>query len=351
MRAIFDGKVGNMKYAWLKWFDFELGDFFPYFKITLKIVNPWEVEIPFYTFVANLRINRYSYDFGNYLYVGDHVNSVIKPKEVLSIEAFLRMMDVHANEIRKIKETMSGLANFQPSLEITLQTRVSLLNYEMPIEPVVKGFSLTEVQKWIERSGEVRNDFIPVPSHNALISLMYRNIHHLQKGFPEAVEALKKVENIENRLKVIESNVKPIATLFEKGFKGFLENRYGMVMPIAELIKLTTNISGNLDQNWAISALALSLLENLINLKLEELGEKPEGDFKDRVKRLKESLVRKKGWKEEEASELARKLREKYTGRSIVLHSGYSNPVSENLAHEDLEFVKEVMKKLFIKLA
>ncbi|MEM4291933.1 MAG: hypothetical protein QXR50_04375 [Archaeoglobaceae archaeon] len=86
-------------------------------------------------------------------------------------------------------------------------------------------------------------------------------------------------------------------------------------------------------------------------MKLEELGEKPEGDFKDRVERLKESLVRKKGWKEEEASELARKLREKYTGRSIVLHSGYSNPVSENLAHEDLEFVKEVMKKLFIKLA
>lgn len=329
-----------MGYTWLKGLDFELGDFFPYLKIILEVKSPWDTEVPFYTFVANFRVQ--SSDFGHYLYIGDYVNTVIKPKETLSIKTSLRIINVHANEIRRI---ISNLVGMQQFAELTLHASVDLLNYGNPIGPIVKRFPLTKLQEWIKREGEVKNEFVPAPSHNALISLMYRNIHDLQKGFLEAVE---------NRLKVVESNIKPFTTLFEKGFKKFyqdlereIENRYRTLMPLAELIKLTTNVCENLDQNWAVSALVLSLLENLVNLKLIKLGEKPEGNFGDRVGRLKDSLVRKENWREKEASELSRKLREKYAGRAIVLHSGHSNPVSESLASEDLEFIKEVVEKLF----
>jgi len=329
-----------MSYTWLKGFDFDFGEAFPYLKIILEIRSPWEIEVPFYTFTVRPMLQ--SHDFGTYLYIGKHVKTIIKPKETLSITTNLRLIDIHGDEIKRI---ILGLANREQVIELTLHASIDLLNYGNPIGPYVKKPPITEAVEWVKRSGEVENEFIPAPTYNALISMLLCNISKLQNQL---------TETIENKLKSIESDLKPILDLFRKGLQEFykdveekVQNQYREVIPLMELIRTVTDVSENLNQNWAVSALALSLLENLINLKLVGLEEKPEGEFNKRVEKLKEALIRKEGWNRVDASELARRIREKYTGRAIVLHSGYCNPISEDFAKEDLEFVKKVVKELF----
>jgi len=329
-----------MGYSWLKTFDFGFGEAFPYLKILLEIGNPWEIEVPFYTFTVVPSLQ--SSNFGTYLYTGKYVNTIIKPGEILSIKTNLRIIDVHADEI---KRRILGLANKEQTVELTLHASIDLLNYGNPIGPYVKRLPITEAVEWVKRSGEVESEFIPAPTHNALISMLLCNISKLQNQL---------TKTIENKLKGIESDFKPIMDLFRKGLQEFykdvekkVQNQYREVIQLRELIRTVTGVSENLNQNWAVSALALSLLENLINLKLVELGEKPEGEFGKRVERLKETLIRKEGWNRVDASELARRIREKYIGRAIVLHSGYCNPISEDFAKEDLEFVKKVVKEFF----
>lgn len=96
-----------------------------------------------------------------------------------------------------------------------------------------------------------------------------------------------------------------------------------------------------------MSTLVLAALENIVNMKLKELGESTTGDFKIRVSRLKEALVKKGNWDERKASDLARRLRGKYEERHIIVHGGYENPTTREAALEDLEFFKDVLKKLF----
>ncbi|RLG74519.1 MAG: hypothetical protein DRO12_06730, partial [Thermoprotei archaeon] len=63
--------------------------------------------------------------------------------------------------------------------------------------------------------------------------------------------------------------------------------------------------------------------------------------------RLKEALVKKSGWNEREASDLARRLQGKYGERNIIIHGGYENPTTREAALEDFKFLKDILGKLF----
>jgi hypothetical protein len=164
-----------MSYGWLRKFVGEPAEAFPYFKVVLEIANPWNIDIPFYTFIVSLRVRHL--DLGNYLYVGEHVNTKIKPNMTLSIDSYLKIIDVHADEVRK---NILNLAGKEQSIEVTFQVMVDLLNYSNPLGPWVVKFPLDLVLEWLKQAGSLRNDFIPAPSHNALVSVLYRDIESVR---------------------------------------------------------------------------------------------------------------------------------------------------------------------------
>ena len=338
-----------MSYTWLKEFYVDVREVYPYFKVYLKILPPksWSYPAPFYTFAVNLKVD--GAVFGWYLYVGDFVSSVLEPGKEFIVNASLRLLDIHAvNHRNKWRE----LASVSKELKIEAGALVYLLNYQSTIS-TSNRVPASRVLEWINREGTLRNDFIPLPSPSAPqevanavaianVALLYREVLGLKRGLATMIdEKLRKLE--------------PLIAIFEYGLDNYrkrieaeVKYRYSPVEPILTLVEVLKNASNDtLDENWALSTLVLAAIENFVNMKLKELGESVSGDFKACASRLKEVLIKKGGWDEREASDLARRLRGKYEERHVIIHGGYENPTTREAALEDLEFLKDVLKKLF----
>ncbi len=322
-----------MSYTWLKKFDVELGETFPYFKITLEISNSWNINLPFYTFIVTLKID--AMDFGYYLYVGKQVNTLIEPNRTLSIESYLKVVDIHANEIR---ERILNISGKEQSIEVSLIANVDLFNYSNTLGPIVKRFSLEEVLEWIKKTGTLRNDFVPAPSHNALISMLYRNMDNIEKQL---------TIRIEDRLNKAESYIKPLITLFQKGFEALyrdveekVKSNYEHLMPLTELIKLATDLSKNFNQNWALASLSLVLMENVVKYAQTKLNLRPKGNMENQIKELAHKV------KELGIDIDYPKLAGEWRRRHIAIHEAYETPISKEVAEESFRSVKELIEKL-----
>jgi len=326
-----------MSYTWLKRFDVKLAEAYPYIKVILSIVNIWKTSAPFYTFTVRLKIG--PNDLGVYLYVGDCVGKHIDLGRDFRIEAYLKIIDVHAKTLRdQWTETLER----KRELEISIAASVCILNYQYPLGSLTKRIPYLEAKKWLSREGEMKNDFIPFSASSALYALLFKDISSIREDVERAIES---------RIKKIE----PLIIIFEKGMDEYrkaveknVEQRYEFLKPFMELFEAIKEVSnGRLDENWALSTLSLTVLENIVNMKLKQLGESISGDFSERVSKIRRALIKREKWDERKASDLARRLIGKYRERHIVVHGGYENPTSKEAALEDLRFIKEVMERLF----
>ena len=326
-----------MSYTWLKKFDANLAISYPYIEIDLVITPPWKFPVPFHTFSVILEMAKSN--LGTYIYVGEYVGKSIEPGRDFEIKAYLRILDIHAKDLR---EKILEFAEQNKYLELRVHAYVDLINYGNPLGPITKRIPLDKVREWLSSEKHLRNDFIPAPSSNAVDAHLYRKLVNIEGKVKREIEAVL-------------NELKPLITIFKSGIEKYKESiirevelKYQYLKPISEFITIARSVSNeNLDENWALSTLVLATLENIVNLKLKELGESISGDFKTRVSRLKEALIKKSGWDEREASDLARRLRGKYEERHVIIHGGYENPTTREAALEDLEFLKDVLKKLF----
>lgn len=326
-----------MSYTWLKKFDVNLATSYPYVEIDLVIAPPWKFPVPFHTFSVRLEIAQFN--LGTYIYVGEYVGKSIEPGRDFEIKAYLKILDIHAKDLRgKILE----FAEQNKYLKMKVHAYVNLINYVNPLAPMTKRIPLDKVREWLSSEKPLRNDFIPTPSSSAVDAYLYRRLVNIEG-------------KVKREIETVLSELKPLITIFKSGIEAYKENvvrevevKYHYLKPISEFITIARSVSnGNLDENWALSTLVLAALENIVNLKLKKLGESISGDFKTRIFRLKEALIKKSGWDEREASDLARRLRGKYEERHVIIHGGYENPTTREAALEDLEFLKDVLKKLF----
>jgi hypothetical protein len=318
-----------MSYSWLKKIDVEPAETFPYIKVVIEIVNPWNIDIPFYTFIVSLKVQEM--ELGYYLYVGEHVNTMIKPNRTFSISSYLKIIDVHAEEVRK---RILGLAGKEQFIEATLHVTLDLLNYSNTLGPYVKRFSLERLLEWLKKAESLKNDFIPAPSHNALISILYRDM--AQKRY-----------NVEERLSEIELSIRPLRTLFEKGFQELyrsmeenIKSSYKYLIPLDELIKYATSLSSNFNENWALTSLSLILMENVIKLSQVKLGLEPKGNIKEQIKRVARE-VEKLGIKIDYP-----KLAGDWERRHVAVHEAYEESISKEVADEAFRDVKGLIEKL-----
>ena len=269
-----------------------------------------------------------------------HIESIIEPENGLQIIARLRPLDA---QVRSYYNTWLSHAEKGQGLKLCSDAYLYIANTQIKLENVCNVVPSHRLRAWlVNRGAELEVDTIPVPSSHALLGVLYRRFKSVEEKIEQTIEA--KLGEYERVFRAFKLGI----VAFQKTIEEEIEKRYEKLKPIVELIEQARKVSdGVLDENWALSALALSLVENLVNLKLKELGESTKGSFKEREERLKKALIEKMRWSEREASELARILREKYEGRSIVVHGGYENPTTEKLAREDLQFVKHVISKLF----
>jgi hypothetical protein len=94
------------------------------------------------------------------------------------------------------------------------------------------------------------------------------------------------------------------------------------------------------DENWMISVCALSLIEIMVNKKLDQLGEKREGDFRKRLNRLVEQAKRKEG---KEVGNIVTDIF--YVARNKILHGGEVPTRDER--RKIIDFVRELATKLW----
>jgi len=123
--------------------------------------------------------------------------------------------------------------------------------------------------------------------------------------------------------------------------KQFLNN-YSKIIDLIEYTKI--KIGSFINESWALAVLSTSLLENLINLKLDELGEDTKGSFTDRVSKLSEKIKEIDG---KSISSLSIEMRENYTARTIISHASHKNQIDQTLAGKYLRFIKKVIENLW----
>ncbi len=361
-------KFAHMVYTWLREFNVDLAEYYPHFKIVLKILPPntWKYSAPFYTFAINLKVD--GINFGWYLYVGDFINSALTPGRELVIETYLKLLDIHALNNR---DRWREKAERGEELKLEAEALIYILNYQAKVF-ASNRVPAPKVLEWVKREGEHKNEFIPLPSPFtaqetanvttvANVAFLYKSLLVLKNSLENILQRVSElVEQIRVKFKEIDAKfeeIEPLVTIFKHGLEYYneklrkeVERQYAALKPIAKLIRYLKKVSKNrLDENWALSALVLVALENIVNLKLKELGEDVKGSFHERVSRLKDALINKLGWDEREASDLARRLKGKYEERHIVVHGGYENPTTDKATLEDLGFIMEVLSKLWNK--
>lgn len=117
--------------------------------------------------------------------------------------------------------------------------------------------------------------------------------------------------------------------------------KYESVVNIAQVIELSGQLNTNLDKNWALATICLTLIENLVKGKLVQLGEAPSKKFPDNASRFVKLLREKQGIDVDYA-----KLRGFYEERAVAVHEAYEHPLSKDVAEESLEFTKKLLQKV-----
>jgi hypothetical protein len=98
----------------------------------------------------------------------------------------------------------------------------------------------------------------------------------------------------------------------------------------------------NIDETTFTCLCSLSLFEIAINKKLKDLGEKTEGNFDDRCKRLVE-VVRKK----EKRSLQTILPPAMYKARNLLLHGGHEHKPTAQESEQIIRWIEDFMVKLF----
>lgn len=138
-------------------------------------------------------------------------------------------------------------------------------------------------------------------STSALYALLFKDISSIREDFEHVIES---------RIKKIE----PLIIIFEigeyrKAVEKNVERRYEFLKPFMELFEAIKEVSnGRLDENWALSTLSLTVLENIVNMKLKQLGESISGDFSERASKIRRALIKREKLDERRASDLTRGL-------------------------------------------
>lgn len=240
-----------VRYVWLKGFDVNVAEVYPYFRIRLGILPPrnWNYPTPFYTFAVNLKVD--GLDFGWYLYVGDLVNSVLEPEREFVIDVNLKLLDIHAlnNRDKWREKALRG-----GELRIEAEALIYLLNYQCRIQ-TSNSIPASKVFEWVERDGTLRNDFIPLPSPStpqetanvtaiANVAMLYRSLSRLREEVNSLIS--EKLKGIELLLTIFERGLENYRRVLEKEVK----QRYESLEPIAEFVSELKTVSNNvLDEN------------------------------------------------------------------------------------------------------
>jgi len=108
------------------------------------------------------------------------------------------------------------------------------------------------------------------------------------------------------------------------------------------LMETAKNNSLPLDEYWVLALCSSNLIEAVVNKKLEQLGEKAEGNFEDRYKKLCKVI------KEKEGRDISQLLPSAvYKVRNKLDHSSESNTVTPKEAREISKVVTDFMNEVF----
>lgn len=108
------------------------------------------------------------------------------------------------------------------------------------------------------------------------------------------------------------------------------------------LMETAKNNSLPLDEYWVLALCSSNLIEAVVNKKLEQLGEKAEGNFEDRFKQLCKII------KEKEGRDISQLLPSAvYKVRNKLDHSSDSNTVTPKEAREISRMVIDFMNEVF----
>lgn len=119
--------------------------------------------------------------------------------------------------------------------------------------------------------------------------------------------------------------------------------QYRGIPEVNSLIEKARGIGLPIDENWVLALCALNLIEATVNMKLEQLGLKAEGQFKEKYRKLSASI------KEKENRDIFQLLPTAlYDGvRNKLDHASNCNKVTENEAKEINKLVIGFMEEVF----
>jgi hypothetical protein len=107
-------------------------------------------------------------------------------------------------------------------------------------------------------------------------------------------------------------------------------------------MEIAKNNSLLLDEFWVLALCSSNLIEAVVNKKLEQLGEKADGNFEERYKRLCKVI------KEKEVKDIFQLLPSAvYKVRNKLDHSSDSNTVTPKESREISRMVIDFMNEVF----
>ncbi|MBU7026371.1 MAG: hypothetical protein HXS48_05465 [Theionarchaea archaeon] len=211
-------------------------------------------------------------------------------------------------------------------------------------EITVQGDSSNQKPPWTPKSTWEKWysgwENLSMPAPYSLIENLQSILHKAESGLQDLGKERSRVEKISETLSVLQRMA---------GERDRLETeKEKLTLRIARLEEVSRDFShliniGNtigVDENWIISACALSLIEVMVNKKLDELGEKKEGDFRKRLNRLVEQVKKKEG---REVGKIMLDIF--YSARNKVLHGG--GVPTEDEKRKIVDFVGELADKLW----
>jgi hypothetical protein len=118
--------------------------------------------------------------------------------------------------------------------------------------------------------------------------------------------------------------------------------QYKGLPELNNLLETAKNNALPLDEYWVLALCASNLIEAVVNKKLEKLGEKAEGNFEDRCKKLCKII------KEKEGRDISQLLPSAvYKVRNKLDHSSDSNRVTPKEAKDISKMVIEFINEIF----
>jgi len=118
--------------------------------------------------------------------------------------------------------------------------------------------------------------------------------------------------------------------------------QYKCLPELNTLMEIAKNNSLLLDEFWVLALCSSNLIEAVVNKKLEQLGEKADGNFEERYKRLCKVI------KEKEVKDIFQLLPSAvYKVRNKLDHSSDSNTVTPKESREISRMVIDFMNEVF----